>query len=120
RGRKNYTQFIEEQAELLNIDKRVLTIHDVYLPTCLKHAKATVTINSTVGLTSIGQGIPTLALGDAIYDIKGLSNKGTSLKKFWHQHKKPDPELYTRFKQYLIETTQLNGSFYGRMPDEFK
>lgn len=118
RGRKNYTTFIEEQAELFAIQNRTHAIHDVHLPDCLKHAIGTVTINSTVGLTSIGYGIPTLALGDAIYDIKGLSNKGTSLKKFWHQHKKPDHELYLKFRQHLIETTQLNGSFYGRMPDE--
>ncbi|HHD79326.1 MAG TPA: capsular biosynthesis protein [Epsilonproteobacteria bacterium] len=120
RGRKNYKTFIYEQASLLDIEKRVLTIHDVHLPSCLKHAIGTITINSTVGLTSIGYGIPTLTLGDAIYDIKGLTNKGIALKKFWHQHKKPDALLYQKFKQYLIKTTQLNGSFYGRMPDELK
>jgi len=120
RGRKNYTSFIAEQAALLEIDERIFTIHDVHLPECLNHALGTVTINSTVGLTSIGYGIPTIALGDAIYDIKGLTNKGTSLKKFWHQHQKPDPDLYKKFTQYLIQTTQLNGSFYGRMPDELQ
>lgn len=120
RGRKNYTSFITDQAKLLDIDKRILTIHDVYLPSCLKHAMGTITINSTVGLTSIADGIPTLTLGDAVYDIKGLTNKGTSLKKFWNQHKKPDAELYKKFKQYLIQTTQLNGSFYGNMPEELK
>jgi len=80
----------------------------------------TVTINSTVGLTSIGYGIPTITLGDAIYDIEGLTNKGISLRKFWHSHKKPDEELYTKFRQYLIQTTQLNGAFYGDMPDELQ
>ncbi len=120
RGRKNYNAFITEQATLLDINERVLAIHDVHLPTCLQHALGTVTINSTVGLTSIGHGIPTITLGDAIYDIKGLTNKGTSLRKFWHQHKKPDQALYLKFKQYLIQTTQLNGSFYGLMPDELK
>ena len=118
RGRKNYNTFIKEQAALLNVEKRILTIHDVHLPDCLKHAIGTITINSTVGLTSIGYGIPTLTLGDAIYDIKGLTNKGTSLKKFWHSHKKPDSKLYKKFRQHLIQTTQLNGSFYGVMPEE--
>ena len=120
RGRKNYRSFIREQAALLNIEKRVLVLHDVYLPDCLKHSIGTITINSTVGLSAIGHNIPTIALGDAIYDIKGLTNKEISLKKFWHQHKKPDAELYKKFRQYLISTTQLNGSFYGQMPDELK
>ena len=118
RGRKNYSFFIEEQAELLGIRKRIYAVHDVHLPSCLKNSLGTVTINSTVGLSAISYNIPTITLGDAIYDIKGLTNKGISLRKFWHQYKKPDAELYNKFRQYLIQTTQLNGSFYGRMPDE--
>ncbi len=118
RGRKNYKSFIVEQSQLLNIEKRVHAVHDVHLPTCLDHAIGTVTINSTVGLSAIGHNIPTITLGDAIYDIKGLTSKGISLRKFWHQHKKPDAKLYDKFRQFLIQTTQLNGSFYGRMPDE--
>jgi len=120
RGRKNYRSFIYEQAELLNIEKRVCVFHDVFLPACLKHAIGTVTINSTVGLSAVSYGIPTITLGDAVYDIEGLTNKGKSLRKFWHQHKKPDEMLYQKFKQYLIQTTQLNGSFYGRMPEELE
>ncbi len=120
RGRKNYMAFIREQATLLGIEKRVLVFHDVYLPSCLKHAKGTITINSTVGLSSIGHGTATLTLGNAIYNIEGLTNKNTSLKKFWHQHKKPDDELYAKFKQYLLENTQLNGSFYGLIPKELQ
>ena len=71
-----------------------------------------------MGLSAIGHNIPTLVLGDAVYNMEGLTDKGISLKKFWHQHKKPDTELYEKFREYLIQTTQLNGSFYGRMPDE--
>lgn len=120
RGRKNYKSFIEEQAQLLGIAHRVMTVHDVHLPTCLKHALGTVTINSTVGLTSVGYGIATITLGDAIYDIKGLTNKGVALRKFWHNPKKPDASLYKKFHHYLVKTTQLNGSFYGLMPQELQ
>jgi capsular polysaccharide export protein len=120
RGRRNYRKFIQEQAELLAIEKRIIIIHDVHLPSCLKNAIGTVTINSTVGLSAIGYDKPTIVMGNAIYDIEGLSNKGTSLRKFWHQHKKPDCELYQKFKQYLIQNTQLNGSFYGMMPKELQ
>jgi len=118
RGRKNYASFIKEQSRLLNIEERVIVLHDVFLPLCLKHAIATITINSTVGMTSLAYNIPTMVLGDAIYDINGLTNKGMSLKKFWHQHKKPDSVLYAKFRQYLIKNTQLNGSFYGKFPLE--
>jgi len=120
RGRKNYKKFIEEQASELGIQKRVIVVHDLHLPTCLEHAKGTVTINSTVGLSSLLKGTPTITLGRAIYNIEGLTNKHTSLEKFWNNPKEPDPTLAIKFKQYLIESTQLNGNFFGRMPDELK
>jgi capsular polysaccharide export protein len=118
RGRKDYTSFICEQAKILGIEKRVISIHDVFLPTCIKNAKATITINSTVGLTAIGYEIPTITLGNAIYDIDGLTSKGVKLDDFWVGYKKVDINLYKNFKNYIIKTTQLNGSFYGIMPQE--
>jgi capsular polysaccharide export protein len=120
RGRRNYAAFIKEQAENLDISHRIIVFHDVHLPTCLKHAKGTVTINSTVGLTSLGYGIPTITLGNAIYDIKGLTNKKVSLNAFWKGSSSPDRLLYEKFIQYLIDKTQLNGSFYGLFPLEFE
>ncbi|MEA2048178.1 MAG: capsular biosynthesis protein [Campylobacterota bacterium] len=118
RGRKNYRSFIHEQAEILGIEERIIILYDVFLPELLKHARATVTINSTVGLTSISYGIPTLTLGEAIYDMEGLSNKDKSLNLFWNAYQEPNPDLYQKFKQFLIHNTQLNGSFYGRIPKE--
>jgi len=119
RGRRNYHSFITEQARVLAIANRVLIIHDVHLPTCLKHAKGTVTINSTVGLSSIGHQTPTITLGNAIYDIEGLTCKGMELKRFWKEAEKPDRLLYQKFITYLIEKTQLNGSYYGLFPHAF-
>ena len=120
RGRKNYRSFILEQAEILNMRDRVVILYDTYLPTCLKHARGTVTVNSTVGLTSVGYGTPTITLGRALYDIEGLTNKGKSLEEFWSDPIYPDPILYRKFLAYIIDKTQLNGSFYGRFPVEFE
>lgn len=120
RGRKNYKNFILDQARLLKVENRILVVHDIHLPTCIKHAKGTITINSTVGLTSIGYNIPTLTRGNAIYDIEGLTCKGMDLKTFWKTPKEPDEVLYHKFREHLIETTQLNGSFYGRFPVELE
>ena len=116
RGRKDYADFIYHQAELLHIEKRVLLFHDVHLPTCIKNARGTVTISSTVGLSSLYHQIPTITLGNAIYDIEGLTCKDCSLDDFWLDSKPPDKALFERFRRYLIQTTQLNGSFYGSCP----
>ena len=117
RGRKNYRSFIMEQAELLGIEKRIVVTHDVFLPACLEHAIGTVTVNSTVGLTSLLYKTPTITLGNAIYDIDGLTCKGMKLDDFWQTQCTPDMELLEKFRRYLIHTTQLNGSFYGKIPD---
>lgn len=116
RGRKNYETFIMQQARLFGVEKRILVVHDVHLPMCLQHAIGTVTINSTVGLSSISYNTPTITLGNALYDIEGLTCKDMPLSQFWHKQITPDMELYEKYRRYLIKTTQLNGSFYGKMP----
>jgi capsular polysaccharide export protein len=116
RGRKNYKKFIMEQAELFGVESRIEVVHDVYLPSCLQHAIGTVTINSTVGMSSLLHDTPTITLGNAIYDIEGLTCKGMRLDEFWHKQVVPDEELYKKYRNYLVQTTQLNGSFYGEMP----
>jgi len=119
RGRKQYAKFIIEQAKILKIEKRVLVLYDTHLPTLLKNAIGTVTINSTVGLSSLYHGTPTITLGNAIYDIDGLTCKSMRLDDFWHKQFAPDMELLQKYRCFLIENTQLNGSFYGNLPKEF-
>ena len=118
RGRKNYSRFIKKISVNLGLNYRVMAVHDVHLPTCLKNAIGTVTINSTVGLSSLYHKIPTIALGSTLYDIEGLTCKGMRLNDFWSDYKAPDTLLFKKFRLYLIEKTQLNGSFYGWFPAE--
>ena len=116
RGRKNYNAFIMEQAEHYCVSLKVLVMYDTYLPTLLQNAKGTITINSTVGLSSLYHETPTITLGNALYDIEGLTSKGVRLDEFWKKQVKPDMELLQKFRAYLVHNTQLNGSFYGDMP----
>ena len=118
RGRVDYTQYINILAEELHIKDRVIAMHDLHLPTCLKNAIGSITINSTVGISSLYHQIPTITLGNAIYDIEGLTCKDMSLDDFWTDFKPPDEKLFENFRQYLIDQTQLNGSFYGKFPNE--
>lgn len=112
RGKKDYTKFIVSLAKKLNVESRILITFDTNLPTALKNAKATITINSTVGFQSLYHKTPVLCLGNALYDIEGLTSKGVSLTKFWKNYKKVDAELFFKFKNYLLKYTQINGSFY--------
>jgi len=102
---------------MFDIEDRVIVLYDTHLPTLLKHAKGTVTINSTVGLSSLYHKTPTITLGKAIYDIEGLTSKGMNIDDFWHNQQTVDLKLLDKYLSHIIENTQLNGSFYGKLPD---
>ena len=112
RGRRTHANHIKNLAYILGIKDRVFITWDVYLPTLLKNAIGTVVINSTVGLSSLQHLTPTICLGDAIYDIEGLTCKKITLDEFWENYKEVDSELFRKYKAYLIKTTQINSNFY--------
>ena len=91
-------------------------MHDLNLPTLLTHARGVVVINSTVGLSALHHQTPTITLGKAIYDMPGLTFQG-DLRHFWTeaQQQIPDLELYWKFRNHVVDQTQLNGSFYRTM-----
>ena len=117
RGRRDFSAFIDKQTQRYNVEERVNIVHDLNLPTILQNAKGTITINSTVGLSSIYHNTPVITLGYALYDIKGLTNKGVALKDFWQQQTKPDKVLFEKYQRYIVYNSQLNASFYGKMPE---
>ena len=117
RGRRDFSAFIDKQAQRYNVEERVNIVHDLNLPTILQNAKGTITINSTVGLSSIYHNTPVITLGYALYDIQGLTNKDVALKDFWQQQSKPDKVLFEKYQRYIVYNSQLNASFYGKMPE---
>lgn len=113
RGYRNYNRLIIELGKQQGIIDRLVYLHDWNLPKLLQHAHGVVTINSTVGLSSIHHGTPVITMGQAIYDIPGLSFQG-ELKDFWNNVGKMYAELYQRFRAWLLRNNQLVGSFYRR------
>jgi len=90
-------------------------VHDVDLPTLLKHAQGTVLINSTVGMSSLFHGTPVKTLGTAIYDLPGVTNQ-QPLDDFWSESGSVSKNTYNQLRQYLVERNQINGSFYKPFP----
>lgn len=114
RGHNDYSRVIRFLCSEYGIAGRVFYIHDQHLPTLLNHAVGLVVVNSTVGLSGIHHGLAVKALGAPVYDMEGLCWQG-ELDAFWREASsfKPDAALYRRFRRWLIEHTQLNGSFYA-------
>ncbi|MEN6669960.1 capsular biosynthesis protein [Psychrobacter sp. B38] len=119
RGHRDYRELVMSLAERYHVTHRVFYGCDMHLPTLMKHSIGMVTINSTTGLQSVYHKKPTKVMGRAIYDTPKLIDQ-KELKDFWQQPSQPDNEFYLRFREYLIEQTQLNGAFYGRSPWMYK
>jgi capsular polysaccharide export protein len=113
RGYRDYRRLIRSLAREHGLSGRLLYIHDQHLPTLFDHMRGAVVINSTVGFSALTHGAPLKTLGVAIYDLEGLTFQG-GLDEFWTAAAsfRPDSDLLLRFRSYLIEQTQINGTFY--------
>lgn len=115
RGHRDYTYFITKLANKLDVSQRVFYGCDMHLPSLIRASLGMITINSTTGLQSVYHKKPTKTMGKALYDIKGITDQ-KPLDEFWQNPTPPDYEFYLQFREYLIQQTQLNGSFYGHSP----
>jgi len=55
-------------------------------------------------------------LGDAIYDIPGLTEQG-DLDDFWECDGRVNSNLFKAFRAYLVQRNQLNGNLYRKISD---
>lgn len=115
RGYNNYGPLIRDLADSLGILERTFFIHDFCLPTLLGCSIGVVVINSTVGISALHHRKPLIALGNAIYSRPELVFQG-SLNDFWKNAKYNSGEYYNTFISHVIQTTQINGNFYRRLP----
>ena len=114
RAYRDHTALIRRLGAELGIADRLYYVADLHLPTLLKHARGTVVMNSTVGLSSLHHGTPVKTLGRAIYDLPGLTYQG-SLGTFWSEPGPVDRDLLQGFRRWLEANNQINGSFYRRL-----
>ncbi|MDJ0750979.1 MAG: capsular biosynthesis protein [Woeseiaceae bacterium] len=106
-----YRRVIADLASELGISERVVFLESGPLDALLPKANGVITVNSTVGMTALELGCPTIALGRAIYDLPGLTFQGP-LDAFWTQTPTPQPQLFRAFRDVVMLTTQVNGNLY--------
>lgn len=111
RAYREYTRYLRDLGRRLGCGERIVYVHDLHLPTLLKHARGVVTMNSTVGLSALFHRAPVKVLGRAIYDIAGLTSQ-KPLGDFFRGPDAMDEGLYHAFCKWLRYTNQINGSFY--------
>lgn len=110
---KNWGRRVARVARRAGAADRVHYLGGGNLGSITESVQGVVTINSTVGLRAIVDRLPTLALGDAIYKVQGLTHGGT-LDSFWTEGHPPDPVLREAFLRGIGHCLHIRGVYYAR------
>lgn len=112
-GLVNRRRATRQTAKALGLGDRLVYLDGGDGQALIDGAAGVVVINSTMGTVAIERGSPTIALGQAIYDIEGLTHQGT-LEEFWSNPTPPDSSMVNDFRKVVAARSQLNGGFYSR------
>jgi capsular polysaccharide export protein len=110
-GLENWQRTLKRIKRAHGLTGRIRMLSAGPLPDMLTHASGVVLVNSTVGIYALRAGVPTKALGAAIYDLPGLTDP-QPLDAFWQSPQPPDRAFVDTFVRALARATQLKGSFY--------
>ena len=108
----DWKRSMRARAEELGVADRVHYLRGGNLDDLIRASRGVVTVNSTTGLRAVQLGRPLQVLGQAVYDVAGLSHQG-GLDAFWTQAQPPDPELAADFLKALTATVQIRGVFFS-------
>jgi capsule polysaccharide modification protein KpsS len=111
RAYRDYGELIRELAARFGLGDRVVYADVIPIPATLRGARGTIVMNSTVAVSSMHHGTPVMCLGNAVYNMPGLTYQGT-LEAFWNDPGRVDRELFDRFRYWLRVTNQINGSVW--------
>lgn len=111
-GLVDWTRIVHQTAEDWGVAERVVVIDGGALDTVLPRTRAVVTVNSTAGMQAPAHGTPVTTLGNAIYDLPGLTCQG-ELDTFWRDPTPPDAQLYDAFRRVLAARAMIPGGFFS-------
>lgn len=101
-------RYIERQARRLGIEDRVQYVEGGDLRKMCIASEGMVCVNSTSATLALEHGRPVYALGQAVYDIEGLTQCGP-LDNFWKKPVPPDKKLFDAFKRVLVGRYLVRG-----------
>lgn len=104
----NWRRFIDRRARNLNIRSRVHFIDGGNLEYLAAETSGMVCVNSTSATLALAAGSAVCTLGEAIYNIPGLTFR-RHLDEFWNEPVPPEPGLYGSFRRVLVERCLVRG-----------
>lgn len=104
---------LRRKAQALGIQGRLIHIDGGDLEELSAAARGMVCVNSTSGTLALEAGRPVAVLGDAVYDVKGITH-GSGLDAFWTRPEAPDKALWTAFKRVLHQRCLVRGGLASK------
>jgi capsular polysaccharide export protein len=116
-GLIRWHSFIAGLARGAGVADRVVTLHGGTPAELQRNAAGIITVNSTAAVSALCLGVPVKVLGNAVFDVAGLTCQ-SSLDQFWHEPPPPDREFLPLFLRALIGTTQIQGGYYEKQSQD--
>ncbi|MBW8753570.1 MAG: capsular biosynthesis protein [Sphingomonadales bacterium] len=104
----SWKRFLAVQARRLGIADRVVHIDGGDLKQLSERSAGMVCVNSTSGTLALEAGTPVIVLGDAVYDVPGITHQA-GLDPFWTAPEWPDAALWDAFKRSLHANCLVRG-----------
>jgi len=104
----NWARFVKEHARRLGLEDRLHFVDGGNLDDMVQDARGLVCVNSTSATLALAKGTPVCTLGDAIYDLPGLTHQ-QHLDTFWLHPMAPEPGLYKAFRRVLVDRCLVRG-----------
>lgn len=104
----NWQRFVRREGERLGAEARLHFVDGGDLDAMVKMSRGLVCVNSTSATLAMAQGVPTCTIGDAVYDLPGLTHQ-RHLDTFWTDPSPPEPGVYSAFRRVLVDRCLVRG-----------
>lgn len=111
-GRVPIRRDIRRLAAKHGVSNRVHYVRGGKLARLLNDARSAVTVNSTAAQQALWRGLPLKAFGTAVY-LKPEFVSSQPMDAFFTNPTRPDSRAYRDYRHFLLETSQITGSFYS-------
>lgn len=112
-GLTSWRKVIRRVARKYHCTERVHYLDGGDLDEIMRYSRGVITVNSTSGIKALQLGKPVKVLGQAIYDVVGLTHQG-DIGDFWQGSMPPDTVLLDSFIKVLAHKYQVRGTFFSR------
>ena len=104
----NWSRFVRDHAKRLGLEGRLHFVDGGDLDAMARDVRGLVCVNSTSATLALANDTPVCTLGDAIYDLPGLTHQ-RHLDAFWSYPTPPEPGLYQAFRRVLVDRCLVRG-----------